>query len=559
MATGDKWFVPGDISTAALLEMVDKGQIALPEFQRKFRWSTNDIAELLRSVARNWPAGTFLLLEVGDEPPFGHRKLEKAPDLHKPKLLLLDGQQRTTALYIALRGTSTTTYYVDVDQVRSEGEFDDEHLKYMRTTTFLKKYPGHMEQAEAGLLPVATLADEKLWDRWLSFYSDVDVRDEIIELKNGHLSGLVNYSFPTNRLARETELAAIARIFETINRRGQRLDAFDLMVARLYPHHFRLRDEWDSVLEGRAVFKRLGATSGLEVLQLIALREHLRQRQARASDDSVRVKVKGVRQSDLLELDPLHVKEAWSAAVDAYERALIFLESHCGVVRSNLVPQSTMFLALADVMFDPSVSRDHLERDLQRWFWASCFSQTYGEGANTRVISDVETLRAWVASGDAVPAVVQKFKSSEVDLLESRDRNRILARALMARLVAKDARDWKSDNRFQAEAGPVDFHHVIPDDMMAKHYVAPEGEPPLDEDPIAGFAPLLSATNKSLRDKRPSDVVADPEVRDSAISTHLIDLGKFKAVTPDLESIREFLEWRSAELRTLMDAAVNNG
>ena len=62
------------------------------------------------------------------------------------------------------------------------------------------------------------------------------------------------------------ELEALARIFETINRTGMKLDAFDLMVSVLYPKGFHLRDRWDEAVLQFPVLAEMN-TGGLEILK----------------------------------------------------------------------------------------------------------------------------------------------------------------------------------------------------------------------------------------------------------------------------------------------------
>jgi uncharacterized protein with ParB-like and HNH nuclease domain len=69
-------FTPQNYKVGPLLERIDKGEIALPEFQRDFIWQPPAIADLLRTVARQWPAGTFLVLEVEDKPEFAFKPIK---------------------------------------------------------------------------------------------------------------------------------------------------------------------------------------------------------------------------------------------------------------------------------------------------------------------------------------------------------------------------------------------------------------------------------------------------------------------------------------------------
>lgn len=102
----------------------------LPSIQRKFVWDTTQIENLFDSIMRDYPIGTFLFWEVekGEDPSriddytfykFIEDYNEKDGDeflqdkLNKPSCLpkiiaVLDGQQRLSSLFCALRGSYAT-------------------------------------------------------------------------------------------------------------------------------------------------------------------------------------------------------------------------------------------------------------------------------------------------------------------------------------------------------------------------------------------------------------------------------------------------------------------
>src|SRR6267378_2930802 len=90
------------LEVSMLLGNIAAGQIALPDFQRDFDWSERHIRSLLATVLRGWPAGSLLLVRGGTT-FYKIRSFEGAPALNQAtKLVVLDGQQRLTALYRAL-------------------------------------------------------------------------------------------------------------------------------------------------------------------------------------------------------------------------------------------------------------------------------------------------------------------------------------------------------------------------------------------------------------------------------------------------------------------------
>lgn len=99
----------------------------LPSIQRKFVWSCRQIENLFDSIMSNYPIGTFLFwsIDKGEDPSrideytfynfinnfserddsnFNQEKLDK-PSLKEHLTAVLDGQQRLSSLYCALRGS----------------------------------------------------------------------------------------------------------------------------------------------------------------------------------------------------------------------------------------------------------------------------------------------------------------------------------------------------------------------------------------------------------------------------------------------------------------------
>ena len=104
------------------LEMADNGRIALPSFQRSYLWEAQRIANYLMALFENRPTGIFLILETkNSEPQFVSRTLKgSAAGSADPKAvqeLLLDGQQRLTSLWNALKGTASRKFYIKVEDL----------------------------------------------------------------------------------------------------------------------------------------------------------------------------------------------------------------------------------------------------------------------------------------------------------------------------------------------------------------------------------------------------------------------------------------------------------
>lgn len=96
-------FSSKDIELKNLLVAIDKDKCQLPDFQRKWVWSDDQIRSLLSSVVKYYPVGVLMTLKYNpDNLRFKYRSFTGVAPQRVPECLVLDGQQRLTSLYHAL-------------------------------------------------------------------------------------------------------------------------------------------------------------------------------------------------------------------------------------------------------------------------------------------------------------------------------------------------------------------------------------------------------------------------------------------------------------------------
>ena len=91
-----------DYTVVKLLEDIAVGEIGLPDIQRPFVWDTTRVRDLFDSMYRGYPIGYLLFWENGF--PGEHRLIGVDAKQKVPHLLIVDGQQRLTALYAVMKG-----------------------------------------------------------------------------------------------------------------------------------------------------------------------------------------------------------------------------------------------------------------------------------------------------------------------------------------------------------------------------------------------------------------------------------------------------------------------
>jgi hypothetical protein len=533
----------GHFQVTELIELVQTGKLALPEFQRDFVWKPDGVCDLLCSVARKWPIGSFLVMEA-KERPFELRTLEHAPDLaEEPELIVLDGQQRCTSFYHAFTDNSPdVTFYLQFPE--DWGTFDDEQIRFERKARFVKRWPNLEAMAKDRVIKISDLHGDEQFEQWKEHLPDAKTRQLSVAFRSNEISGLKDITVPHSKLSGDPDLRAVAKIFETINRTGKKLDTFDLLVARLYPFDFRLRDRWEEAFETHDELRDFGI-DGLEILKLIALRRY-----SQEVSKGLKLSVKGVRQSDVLLLEPDTVKSEWPLAVDAYVAGLQFLRDKCGVAGPALLPQPSMPLTVGFFVAPDRGKRAGFLKDLERWYWASCFRQTYAQAANTQVLADEKALRAWDADETAVPDVVAGFTISDGDLLEGRRLNEMLLRGILGRMIALGARDWTEDLPI-AKAESIDFHHIFPAEYLELNGVQPK-------DPLLNFAAIAGSTNKRIRNELPETVMKRPDIDHDDVATHCMKAEWVVAEPGEAPSatVARFMNERLTLVRALVEKAV---
>uniref|UniRef100_UPI003F492918 DUF262 domain-containing protein n=1 Tax=Microbacterium aurantiacum TaxID=162393 RepID=UPI003F492918 len=103
-------------SLTHLVEDIKHGNIALPDIQRPFVWSSAKTRDLFDSLYRGYPVGTLMFWETGAE--VGTRQVGGGEHAKVAKLLIVDGQQRLTSLYAVLTGKPVLTKSFEDKRIR---------------------------------------------------------------------------------------------------------------------------------------------------------------------------------------------------------------------------------------------------------------------------------------------------------------------------------------------------------------------------------------------------------------------------------------------------------
>jgi hypothetical protein len=356
-----------------LLEKVAAGQIRLPEFQRLFKWTAEDVLQLFDSIERGFPIGTLLFWRGPETSTPASRPLEggaTAPAARNDLLFILDGQQRLSSLAGVLLAASEPTD----ERFRVAFALDRDELF---TVPLGAPFPD-------AALPLSRALDSVNLLTWIaSRGSELDVAAQRRAMEVGR--AVREYRVPAYIVTAEAEETA-RLIFDRTNASGKPLTKSEIFKAL----HEGKTSQQPNSLEG--------LEKSVEDLGFGELRDQLLL-QATAAVAGL-----DVWKIDHQALSRPELASALARTAPALRHALAFLRHDAHIPSVELLPYNFPVVALSR-FFDLHPEPKPRSRELlARWVWRGAISKKHWahEQAYLR-----ETLRAM--TGDDEEAAVQRM------------------------------------------------------------------------------------------------------------------------------------------------------
>ncbi len=225
----DTVFNKVDYTLNSLMDQIAMGSLGLPDIQRPFVWKNLKVRDLFDSMYRGYPVGYLLFWK--NTLPDSAKQIGSDRKQKHPSLVIVDGQQRLTALYAVTR---------NVPVVRDN--IAEEHIRIA-----FNPLEHRFEVADAAIDRDKTFIPDisTLWDSSTDIFEVVDgylegvklVReigtDESKALKSAimRLQGLLSYPFTALELASNIDEEAVSEVFVRINSKGTPLNQADFILT----------------------------------------------------------------------------------------------------------------------------------------------------------------------------------------------------------------------------------------------------------------------------------------------------------------------------------------
>jgi len=208
-----------------ILDLIDGGSMALPEFQRGYVWSRNQVRGFFESLYRRHPVGGLLVWSTKSETAEHRGDKQLAAGMVE---LLLDGQQRMTTLYGIIRGKPPEFFDGDAKAITGL------HF-HMETESFAFYQPGKMK-GDPLWVDVTRLMKEGLGEFIQDISSNPDTADDAakyIERLNT-LRSIIGIDLHIEQVTGDDKTVdVVVDIFNRVNSGGTKLSKGDLALAKV--------------------------------------------------------------------------------------------------------------------------------------------------------------------------------------------------------------------------------------------------------------------------------------------------------------------------------------
>jgi hypothetical protein len=203
-----------------LLAWVKAGEIAIPEIQRPFVWDATKVRNLLDSLYRGYPVGYLIA--------WRNPTVKLKDGSHAAgKRILIDGQQRITALMAALLGREILTK--DYETVRIRIAFHPQEERFEVANPAIEKDASWIKDVADVFAPDAGLID--LIDVYTEKNPAADrkrvsrVLENLRKITNNHV-GVID-------LADDLDIETVTEIFIRVNSAGVTLSQADFAMSKI--------------------------------------------------------------------------------------------------------------------------------------------------------------------------------------------------------------------------------------------------------------------------------------------------------------------------------------
>jgi len=358
-----------------LMRNIENGIYQIPKFQRDFIWEKVRVAKLLDSIIKGYPIGTFILWKTRDKlrsvKKIGSEIFKELPE-GDFVYYILDGQQRITSLYLAVKGINLNNggnykeIYVDLEEAK----------KWLRNP----EYDGEIVTIEKPEHNLFVTFYELINESVLTIAERYSL--ETAKLVEQLKKGIENYEFSTIEIENQP-LGRVTEIFTRINTAGKTLTLFEIMNAKVYEEKdgkmiFDLEEKFNALINDleNANYETIDENKTI-ILQLISL-----------------ILKQNAKRDAILSLPKEDFINIWDDAIKSLKLAIDKVRTYFRIPVSKLLPYYVLLVPIAYFYYINNFNEPDPQQaqDLERYFFRSAFTNRFSSAVESNLNNDIKIM-----------------------------------------------------------------------------------------------------------------------------------------------------------------------
>jgi len=528
---------PDKTTLSFLITQLQSGSYMIPSFQRPFEWKPTAVTELLQSILQNYYIGTLLFWKVSNsvQDKLDCKDIEgfiETQNGRTKNFVVLDGQQRLTALYYALAAPAIVypvkgykwryMWYLKTDKlieaIETENQelFADSVIMRYGSIKWMEFSKNNIEkQLKENIFPIELIHGGKKYFEWLTEFENVN-GEHSRQVFEHFIEELVN-SFTVSYIELDSELDVpkVCDIFRRLNSKGLPLSVFDLLNAMAVPQGIKLKELF-SEAESTITYRLYGKLQMflLQIMSIIVQEqcspkylEYLIPRRVKRVKDHNGTYSKKI----LFESNDQFINN-WTEAVGLIQNAIKYMQSQhsFGIVSERFLPYPNILVVLAVLLKEKNSIQNNkasIDAKLQKWYWATIITQNYSSSVDSKVTKDVLEMREWFTDDQKEPFIISEAKSRLSTLrLQQQGPNSAIYKAIINMLFVDGACDWETFQHLTLiDPEKHNDHHIVPKSWCEKNGINQD-----DTNSVLNRTILSDETNKNvIKDRLPNVYISE--------------------------------------------------
>lgn len=522
-------------SVNAILGLIEAGQFVIPEIQRPFVWKRSQVRDLIDSLYNGYPTGYIITWKNPDVQT-------KDGKMANGKHVLIDGQQRITALMAAISGLEV----LDDDFNKGRIKIAFNPLADDPTKRFAVQDASHLKDKK-WIPDISELFKPDF--RQMAFVNEYGSANEGVDLDELSeiilkLKGIANRQIGVIELVHSLDIDEVTEIFIRINSKGTSLSQSDFVMSKMaadtvhggnvlrkvvdYFCHLAVKPDFYPQMLKDAEFEKSEYASKIHWLakdnediydpdygDMLRVAFMYAFNRGRLSD---LVSLLSGRDFETREYKDEIVEDSYNKLrlgitrfINEYSFEQFVLAIKGAGFRSSKLLNSQMTLDFAYMLYlklhdDPSIQQGQIKRLVQKWFVLSTLTGRYVGSPESVMSRDIRVIeeKGFLQFASEAEASVLSGVFWNVTLPQNLETTSVNSPAFNTFLAAQDYLKCGSMLMKGTMISDLitisgDVHHIFPKAYLKKNGVDSKGK----YNQVANFTYLDTQVNKAISDDAP--------------------------------------------------------